>query len=65
MRTSSWSLNWEIKRLLLGKLKPDGDTLSAEQWDNLQAERGGHNAMVHDQCTNPHKPTEDAGPISK
>ncbi|PHT36129.1 hypothetical protein CQW23_23829 [Capsicum baccatum] len=48
----------EIKRLLLGKLKVDGDILSDKQSYNLQVEPS-HDPIVHDQSDDPHRPPEN------
>ncbi|KAF3636179.1 hypothetical protein FXO38_24304 [Capsicum annuum] len=48
----------KIKRLLLGKLKADGDILSNKQLNNLQGELS-HDQMVDDQYDDPHRPTEN------
>ncbi|PHU04661.1 hypothetical protein BC332_25483 [Capsicum chinense] len=48
----------EIKTLLLGKLKADGDILSDKQPDNFQGEPS-HDSMVDDQSDDPRRPTEN------
>ncbi|KAF3655781.1 hypothetical protein FXO38_14517, partial [Capsicum annuum] len=48
----------EIKTLLLGKLKADGDILSDKQLDNFQGEPS-RDPMVDDQYDDPHRPTKN------
>ncbi|KAF3631916.1 hypothetical protein FXO38_26401 [Capsicum annuum] len=54
----------EIKTLLLGKLKADGDILSDKQPDNFQGEPS-HDSMVDDQSDDPRRPTENERFVSK
>ncbi|KAF3621527.1 hypothetical protein FXO38_31771 [Capsicum annuum] len=58
MRTSLKSELSEIKILLLGKLKADGDILFNKKSDNLQGEPS-RDPMVDDQYDDPHRPTEN------
>ncbi|KAF3651987.1 hypothetical protein FXO37_17732 [Capsicum annuum] len=58
MRTSLKSELSEIKILLLGKLKADGDILFNKKSNNLQGEPS-RDPMVDDQYDDPHRPTEN------